>query len=205
MKVLYIESKYKNLELDLKEKEISKLPSKLILAYSIQYKDIAIKIQKLLEKNKIIVSELKQVLGCSTLSTTLPILLIGSGRFHALNLYLQSPQIFILNGNKIEQINKQEIKRLENKKRAALLNFLSADNVGILVTTKPGQENLNLAFKLKQKIEKKDKNAWIFIANNIDLSQFENFNIGSWVNTACSGLSNDNPKIINYANIMNII
>ncbi|MFA5259230.1 MAG: diphthamide synthesis protein [Candidatus Pacearchaeota archaeon] len=205
MKVLYIESKLKNLEdFSLPSTEIAKLPKKLFLAYSIQYKSLAQKIKKQLEENKIKIVQFSQVLGCSKISSTNPVLLIGAGRFHAINLYLQAPEVYVLDNNLIASISKKEIELQKNKRRAALLKFIRAENIGILVTTKPGQENVAQATALRERLMKKGKNAFIFISNNLDIAQFENFNIDSWVNTACSGLSYDNPLIINYSEILNV-
>ncbi len=202
MKIMYIESKLKNLKSELIEQEIKKLPKNLVLAYSIQYKELAEQIKKQLEKNKIKI-KIQQVLGCSRInnSSNLPILFIGSGRFHALNLYLQSSNIYVLENNKIIKVPEQEINSLIIKRKSSLLKFLNADNLGILVSAKPGQENLNQALELRQKLIKKGKKAWIFISNNIDINQFENFNINSWINTACPGLSYDNPHIINSSEL----
>ena len=197
MKVLYIESKQKNLNIKLSKAEIKKLPKKIFLAYSIQYKDLAISYRKELEKNKIKVEKFQQVLGCSKINTNLPILLVGTGRFHAINLYLQAPRVYLLEGNKIMKIHSDEIEKIKAKRRTALMKFLKEDNIGILVTTKPGQEKLNQAIKLKKKLKKQGKTPYIFLSNDIDPSQFENFNIESWVNTACPGLTNDNPSILN--------
>jgi 2-(3-amino-3-carboxypropyl)histidine synthase len=208
MKVLYVESKLKDIEFGLNEKEIKKLPKKLFLAYSIQYVDLAKSIKKDLIEKGISVSGFEQVLGCSKINSKVPILLIGSGRFHAINLYLQAPAVYLLEGKKIVKISNEEVDRIRAKKKASLVKFLSADRVGILVTTKPGQENLNQAIKLKKILEKGGKNigeegkeVYIFLSNNIDTNQFENFDIQSWVNTACSGLGNDNPNIINIDEI----
>jgi len=202
MKILFIESKLKNIEKStLSNKEIAKLSKKLFLAYSIQYKELAYNIAKQLKKQGIKIEKIQQVLGCSKINTNLPILLIGTGRFHAINLYLQSPIIYMLENNKIIQIPKQEIERLRAKRKTALIKFLKADNIGILVSTKPGQNQLNKATKLKQKLKKQGKNPYIFISNNIDTNQFENFQIDSWINTACPGLAIDNPNIINLTEL----
>ena len=204
MKVLYIESKLKNSDINLSDSEINKLSKKIFLVYSIQYKDLAIIIKKQLQSKGIKITQFQQVLGCSKINNTkLPILLIGQARFHALNLFLQAPEIYVLDNNIIAKISENEINSLKNKRKTAQIKFLNANNIGILVSTKPGQENLNLALKLKQKLNKKGKQAFIFLSNSIDISQFENFNIDSWVNTACSGLSLDNPDIINFSEIPN--
>jgi 2-(3-amino-3-carboxypropyl)histidine synthase len=197
--ILYIPAIQKNLDIKINKSEIAKLPKKIILAYSIQYKELAETIKKQLTKNKIKIEKSQQVLGCSKISNknNLPILLISTGKFHAQNLYLQTPILYVLDNNKIIRIPESEIRKLRAKKKTALIKFLKAERVGILVSTKPGQENLKKAEKLKKELEKQSKQAYIFISNNIDISQFENFNIQSWINTACSGLAMDNPDIIN--------
>jgi len=205
MKVLFIESIQKNLKFDIPNKELNKLPRRIFLAYSIQYKELAKQIKKQLEKNKIKISKFQQVLGCSKISTKLPLLFIGTGRFHAINLYLQSPEIYLLENKKIIKIPSIQINKIKAKRRTALMKFLSAKNIGILVTTKPGQEQLKQTKKLKQKLLKKGKKVYIFLSNNIDINQFENFNIQSWINTACPGLSIDNPQIINHSEVLEYI
>tara|TARA_Y100000034_G_scaffold92668_1_gene112023 strand:+ start:3200 stop:3820 length:621 start_codon:yes stop_codon:yes gene_type:complete len=197
--ILFIPAIQKNLDIKINKSEIKKLPKKLFLAYSIQYKELAENIKSQLTKNKIKVIKQQQVLGCSKISNknNIPILLISTGKFHAQNLYLQTPILYVLENNKIIKIPESEIRNLKAKKKTALIKFLKAERVGILVSTKPGQENLNRAVKLKKQLEGKGRQAYVFISNNIDITQFENFNIQSWINTACSGLSMDNPDIIN--------
>ncbi|MFA7708200.1 MAG: diphthamide synthesis protein [Candidatus Pacearchaeota archaeon] len=205
MKTLYIPTIQKNLAFKLSQQEITKLPKKLFLVYSIQYQELASNIAKQLEKNNIKIQQKQQVLGCSNISNknNLPILLIGTGRFHAENLMLQTPILYVLEDNKIIQIPQSEINSIKAKKQTALIKFFKADKLGILVSTKPGQESLNKAIKLKKQLEtqKNPKQAYIFISNNIDIAQFENFNISSWVNTACKGLAMDNPNIINMEDL----
>ncbi len=204
MKVLYIESRYKSdpvILSKLSQTEIAKLPKKIFLAYTIQYNQIALFVKKQLEKNNIKIGKFQQVLGCTKISTKLPILLISSGEFHAVNLFLQSPIIYTLENNKIHQIPLKEIKKLKAKRKTTLIKFLNAKRLGILVTTKYGQENLEKALKLKEKLKKQDKESHIFLANNIETSQFENFDIDSWINTACLGLSNDSLNIINMSEL----
>jgi diphthamide biosynthesis enzyme Dph1/Dph2-like protein len=94
MKILFIESSYRNQDISLSQKQILKLPKSIFLAYSLQYKALAEKIKKQLEENNIKIIEFQQVLGCSKIKTTLPILLISSGRFHAQNLMFQTKFIF---------------------------------------------------------------------------------------------------------------
>jgi diphthamide biosynthesis enzyme Dph1/Dph2-like protein len=203
MKILYIESKLKNKDLILSINDISLLPHDIEIVYSIQYKNLAISIKKELESHNIKIHDLRQVFGCSKIGSKHPILFIGSGLFHVLNLFLQAKKIFILESNHIKEISSNDIEMFKNHKKASLLRFYSSKKVGILITTKPGQKiNNNILLKLKKKLENQGKEVYFFLSNNIDINQFENFNIDSWINTACPGLSYDNPKIINYKEII---
>jgi 2-(3-amino-3-carboxypropyl)histidine synthase len=195
MKTLFIPAKIKTEINKGKIKSLSKkLPQNIAIAYSIQYRDIAFEIKKLLP-NKI--TKLIQVLGCSKLSfpkTTQAVVLIGSGKFHALSLACETHlPIYILQQNKLSKITELEIESLKKRKKASYLKFLNADKVGILISTKPGQENLQKAIDLSKKI--KHKKSYLFISNNINTSEFENFGLESWVNTACPRLDMDFPII----------
>ncbi|MBD3253311.1 hypothetical protein GF386_06260 [Candidatus Pacearchaeota archaeon] len=201
MKIMHIPAVQK-INFKLEEKQIEKLPRRLFLAYSIQYKNLALSIKKQLSSNNIKVSDFQQVLGCSKIKTKLPILLISTGKFHVQNLMLQNSEIYILENKKITKILPKEIERLRAKRKTAYLKFLKAEKIGILVSTKQGQENLKQALKLKKQL-KKSKEVFIFLTNNLDVNQFENFNVDSWINTACPGLSFDNPDIINYYELPN--
>jgi len=200
-RILYIESTQKNLDTGLDKAEISKLPKKLFLAYSVQYKHLAENIRKQLKKESIKIKGFQQVLGCSKIKTNFPVLLVSTGKFHAQNLFLQTPILYILENDKVVQIHEKDVEAQRIRRKTALLKFLKADRIGILVSTKPGQEKLNEAIKLKANLEKKGKQAYIFISNNIDLNQFDNFDIQAWANTACPGLCMDSPSIINIEDI----
>jgi diphthamide biosynthesis enzyme Dph1/Dph2-like protein len=204
MKILYLEAKkpHNNAELQINPKCFKELPKTLFIAYSIQYKELAQKIKQLLSKKSYNITAFKQVLGCTQLKTNSAILLIGSGKFHALGLALQNKgPVYIYNNNTITQIPKKDIELLKKRKQAALAKLIMARKVGILVTTKPGQNKSNLAQKLKKQLEKHNKQAYIFISNNINLQELENFKIQSWINTACPGLTYDHPNILNILDL----
>jgi 2-(3-amino-3-carboxypropyl)histidine synthase len=131
---------------------------------------------------------------------------VGSGRFHALNMALQGYEVYIYNNSMLNKITKEDIKKLKENRQAAINNFLHSSSIGILVSTKPGQQNLRKAQEIKKKIEKKypEKNTSIFISNNINTGELENFQIDAWINTACPGLANDSKKIINSEDLLNL-
>ena len=199
MKTIFIPAKIKTKVNKKKIKSLSgQLPENIAIVYSIQYRDIAFEIKKLLPNN---ITKIAQILGCSKPSfpkTTQAVVLIGSGRFHALSLASETNiPIYILEKDKLSKIPESEIESLKKSRKASYLKFLNADKVGILISTKPGQENLKKATDLSRKI--KDKKSYLFISNNINTSEFENFGLESWVNTACPRLDFDS-SVINIDN-----
>ena len=167
-----------------------------------QYEDIALKIKDFLSKDHKITSFI-QILGCSKPNfskNTQAVLLITDGKFHGISLALQAKlPIYILYKNKLTKISEQDIEILEKKQKTSYLKFLNADKIGILISTKPGQQNLKKALETKNKI--KNKKSYLFISNNIDVNEFENFGLNSWLNTACPRLDMESNKIINVDNI----
>lgn len=199
MKILFIPAKI-NSTISRNKVLSLKLPKNITIAYSIQYQDIALKIKDILsKKNKVI--GMTQILGCSKpkfSKETNAVLLISSGRFHAISLAAESGlPIYILESNQLKKVSKEEIDSFNKKKTASYVRFLSTDKVGVLISAKPGQENLKKAISFKNNTKKK---TYLFISNNIDFREFENFGIKSWVNTACPRLDFDS-SIINLKDI----
>jgi diphthamide biosynthesis enzyme Dph1/Dph2-like protein len=200
MKTLFIPAKIKTEVNPEKIKLLSKeLPENIAIAYSIQYQDIAFEIKKSLSNN---ITKMVQVLGCSHPvfpKDTQAVVLIGSGRFHALALASKvNLPIYILEKNKLVKISELETTSIKNQRKAAYLKFLTAEHIGILVSTKPGQEKLKKAMDLKKTLE--NKKSYLFISNNLDVSEFDNFGLQSWVNTGCPRLDMD-ASIINIEEI----
>ncbi len=195
MKIMFVSAKTKS---EINGKKISqlKLPKKIAIAYSIQFKEIAEKVLKILSANHKI-TLIIQVLGCSSPkfpSETEAILLLSTGKFHAVSLAFESKiPVYVLEENNLKKISKEEIDLLDKKRKTSYLKFLNADKIGILVSTKPGQENLTKAVSFKSKL--KDKKSYLFMGNNIDINEFENFGINSWVNTSCPRMDFDSSVI----------
>jgi diphthamide biosynthesis enzyme Dph1/Dph2-like protein len=199
-KTLFIPAKSKH---KIKLPDISGLPKNLALVYSIQFKDQAEKIKEKISKSKNLVL-FAQVLGCTQLKApkkAQAILLIGQGKFHAAGLAIENKiPVYIINSRKIEKITSQDIKKIEQKQKIAYLKYLNADKIGILVSAKPGQQNFKKALRLKK--DQKSKDSYLFIANELNTNEFENFpQINSWINTACRRMDMNSTSIIN----MNIL
>ncbi len=200
MKTLFIESKY-NKPIKIKEDMIRKLKGNIGLVSSIQFIDALPDIKEQLEKEKDIVPIIAgQVLGCNVKNAEKikdrvdSFLYIGDGQFHPLGIAIKTKkQVFTLSpfNNRFNKIRKKDIEDYEKRKKAAMVRFLHAETVGILVSTKPGQH-----FQTDKigNLEKKypNKKFYIFISDTIDYRQFENFPfIQAWVNTACPRIEED--------------
>lgn len=204
MKVLYVPSKY-NLSFSLKNIKTKKMPNILGLITTIQHIGSLKKIKNFLEnqKKKAIIGG--QILGCDMSAAAFiqhkvqAFLYIGSGKFHPLQLALTTNKpIFIFNplNEQFSELDKKQIQKIKARKKSQKIKFLSADIYGILVSTKPGQNKFKKAQKLKNKLEKQNKKAYIFLFNDFDINQIENFpKIECWINTACPGLSLENPFV----------
>lgn len=139
-----------------------------------------------------IITGFSQVLGCSKppfSKDTQAVLLISSGRFHAISLALETNLPIYIYDRKLSKISEKEIEELRKKKKVAYLKFLNAEKIGIIISTKPGQENLTPALRIKKNL--KNKKSYLFIGNEINPKEFENFPISSWLNTACPRLDFD--------------
>lgn len=209
MKKLFIPVMSKNTEVFNINEISKKLPKNIAIAYSIQFKKLAINIRDYLEKNKAHkITLFTQVLGCSKINSknAQALLLIGQGRFHALGLAIgmdssKSIPIYIYEAGKLVKMAESDVSNMQKRQKVAYMKYLNANNVGIMISTKPGQNRLNKAIKMKNSI--KNKNSYLFIANNINPSEFENFpEIKSWINTACPRMDlTDNNSLINMDKI----
>ncbi len=196
-------------------KYVLKLPSRVGLVTTVQFigqiKEIKLQLEK--EGKKVFLGKGKhtkyksQVLGCdvqSAISVSDKVdafFYIGSGMFHPTAISLKTKKdVFTFNPltNKFNKVDRKEAEKINKRKKGALIKFLSSKEIGVIVTTKPGQEQLKEAFELKNKF--KDKNFYFLIFNTIDFCQLENFPfIECFVNTACHRIALDDSIKINKA------
>ncbi|MCX8194309.1 MAG: 2-(3-amino-3-carboxypropyl)histidine synthase subunit [Candidatus Pacearchaeota archaeon] len=213
MKILFLPSKaLSTFSLDsflYISKSIPKDIRQIGLVSTAQYLHLLPKIKRQLEVQgkRAIIKGNGQILGCNVTNATKIqdkvscFLYVGSGKFHPLAIALALKKlkpIFIYNPNTNEfsRLNEKEIQAALARKKAAKVKFLSAKTLGILVSTKRGQQRLKEAEKLKEKLEKQGKKCYLFVANDIDLNQLENFpQVEAWINSACPGLSIEDPFI----------
>ena len=114
-------------------------------------------------------------------------LYIGSGRFHPLGLALKTEKpVYVLDMEKNEITDIKELKEKFLKQRYATIAMAKdAEKYGIIVSVKPGQMNLDLAKKIKEKLEKKSKKAYILILNEVKPYKLLGIDVDCYINTAC--------------------
>ncbi|MDD3263707.1 MAG: diphthamide synthesis protein [Candidatus Nanoarchaeia archaeon] len=215
----------KNLLTFLNENNLNK---KIEFIGSIQYLDLVKEINDFFNKNKdFIVSSTKfafakensQILGCSyqtKLKEDVTYIVVGDGIFHpgALIYNNQVKKEIVLFDIFKKEFNVVDFLKEYNKylimidKMKTL--FSKSRNIGIFVSTKPGQSYIENAKTLKKRLENIGKNVYLFISNNIDSNEFMNFNyIDFIINTACPRIFTDDferyEKIINYFEFVNEI
>jgi 2-(3-amino-3-carboxypropyl)histidine synthase len=214
MKTLFIEAKYTG-TINPEKIKTDKLPDKLGLVTSVQFADYLKEIQSYLENKgkKVVIEKARQkypgqVLGCDQSAAKKiaaevdAFLYIGDGYFHPIGVKLKTGKdVFTFNpkSNEFKKIEKRDIEKIKMKRKAQLIKFHSSKEIGIIVSTKPGQNRLKEAELLEKKFPEKD--FYLILFDNIDYSQLENFNfIECWINTACPRIEED-IKVLNIDEI----
>lgn len=174
------------------------LPKKFFIAYVIQYKNLAHELKNKLE-NKFDILGFRQVLGCSKIEQQDAILLVGGGKFHALNLLKYAKHVIVFNGEQTIELDAKDKIETEKADKARFSQFLHANNIGMLVSTKKGQFNLEAVLHAKKTLESKfpDKKFNLFMFETLSYSEFENFPVDFWINFSCPGIEHDYKKVIN--------
>lgn len=209
MKTVFVPVKYKG-KISLPEKLINLLPKRIVLATTIQFIDFVKEIKKQLKNKKIILfrgrsKTLGQILGCDLFKIKKnfdAFLFIGDGLFHPQALlYFNQKPVFCFNplNERFFVLGEKEFEKIKKQIEAARIKFLYAQKTGVLVSLKPGQKQLNLALKIKRVLEKKGKEAYLFIGDTLDLKELDNFSfIQVWINTACPRIFEDDKRIVNW-------
>ena len=79
---------------------------------------------------------------------------------------------------------------LQQKLSIIMPVYNEAKTIGVLVSTKPGQNRFSAAQKLKNSLIGK-KETFIFVANEIKPDYFIGYNVDVWVNSACLRIAED--------------
>lgn len=208
MKHFFVETKYDG-KIKLTKQLLEQLPSKISLALPIQFIPQLNDLLSQLKNKKVKLhqsphSSIKgQILGCDILpqEESEAHLYIGDGKFHPTALlYRDNLPVYTFNpfNNEIKVYNQDFLKRLQGQIRGLQAKLYTSQKIGILVSTKSGQNRMVKAQDLKKELEKRGKDVYLFIGDSISNFYLEDFNfIEVWINTAC-------PRIIEDLKALNI-
>jgi 2-(3-amino-3-carboxypropyl)histidine synthase len=170
------------------------------LVTSVQHVGELAKAKKIIEKmgKKAVVGG--PVLGCdqtnakSIAGKVDEFLFIGSGRFHGLGvMYATEKKVLLADpySHKIEgldpmQVYKEKYIRKEKAQNAMVF--------GVIVGTKPGQKKMDVAERVKKKLEKKGKRAYLIVMNEITPERLDYLPFDAYVVTACPRIVIDDWK-----------
>jgi len=215
MNKIFIETRY-NGKIELSKKLIEEMPSKVMLAGTVQFVGFLDEIRKKLVAYGKEVYFFKsaherypgQILGCDGFKVKQDVdcfLYIGTGEFHPRALLVNDKPVFRYNplSEKWDRFGKKELEEEKLKKKVSLVKFLSVDKVGIIVSLKEGQKELQGRVKVvKEKLEGEGKEVYLFMANEVREEELENFNfIEVWLNTACPRIADDSKEIVNLRDL----
>jgi 2-(3-amino-3-carboxypropyl)histidine synthase len=132
-----------------------------------------------------------QVLGCSFEAARIPgiseVLFVGTGVFHPLGVQLATGAHVValdpLSGTAVEA----DAGKFLRKRHALIEKARSARHIGILVSTKPGQNRFALARYLLSLCDR----AYLVFMDEVSPDELLNLGFGAYVNTACPRLAYD--------------
>jgi 2-(3-amino-3-carboxypropyl)histidine synthase len=205
MKKLFIEARYKE-KVKWEWIKADKIPDRVGLISSVQFVHLLQEVKKYLESKgkkvfleKGIQKHKGQVLGCEQSSATRIgalvdcFLYIGDGRFHPVGVSLKTGKdvyIFDPISARFDKVWKKDLEKVKMQRKAQLLKFYSSKVIGVIVSTKKGQNRIEKARELSKRFP--DKDFFIFLFDNIDYNQLENFNfVECWINAACPRIEED--------------
>ncbi len=118
----------------------------------------------------------------------------GGGIFHPLGALLQTTKPFLIVDpfqNRTWRMDEMR-ETYRKRSRGKVLTSLKAKSFGILVSTKNGQYNMNLATILKKRIEASGLTAAVLVSGTLDFESINNMlEFDAFVNTACPRIAID--------------
>ncbi len=138
-----------------------------------------------------------QVLGCNFRAALVDceeFLYIGGGMFHPLGVAIATGKRVIAADPFIVQAVEVSPEKFLRKRGGYVARAMDARVLGIIVSTKSGQNRMMLALKLKELAEKHGKEAFIILMDLVTPEQLLAFKADSYVNTACPRITIDDAE-----------
>jgi len=206
MKFIYVEAFYTG-TVKLPADFIKKLPKTIALFGAIQFLRSLDDVKKQLEKagKKVLILKTRhtrhagQLLGCNIDTFTENFdaaLYIGDGLFHPTALLLRNERsvwIYDPKSGDARELTQSEVETIKRKHKGALTRFLASTRIGVLVSTKPGQQYLKKALELEQRFP--EKKFYYLVFNTIEWDQLENFPfVQMYINSTCARIGFDDTN-----------
>ncbi|MBR9692767.1 hypothetical protein GOV07_02425 [Candidatus Woesearchaeota archaeon] len=206
MKLHFIPVKYKK-EVVLPQELIKKLPKKIVLFTTIQYHNQIDEWKKVLEKKGKQVHMFKpkhavadgHLLGCGIEKWDVDadaFLYVGDGLFHPKALVINNElPVYCYDPKRehFEIMKDADIELAKKKQKAAMSTFLMKQKIGVLITTKYGQQRLQMSMQLKEKYP--DKDFYFLLFDTLDWNSLEDFPfLECFINTMCPRIGLDDTN-----------
>jgi 2-(3-amino-3-carboxypropyl)histidine synthase len=153
-----------------------------------------------------------QILGCDVSAATKiereveAFVYFGGGLFHPLGaLILTNKPFFVIDPFQRKVFEITNLRKKYKKISNAKISIASqAKTFGILVSTKPGQFNLEVALKIKEDLKKIGREGFLLVANTFDFNEISNFDVEAFINTSCPRVSLEEGNRIENKPILSV-
>ncbi|MCE8422822.1 MAG: diphthamide biosynthesis enzyme Dph2 [Candidatus Methanoperedens sp.] len=135
-----------------------------------------------------------QVLGCNFTAARIDceeILYIGSGVFHPLGIVIATKKKVVAADPYLNEAVDIDPERFLRKRGGYIAKSMDASVFGIIVSTKSGQNRMELAMGLKELAKKHGKKAFIIQIDIVTPDQLLALKADAYVNTACPRITID--------------
>jgi len=123
-------------------------------------------------------------------------LLLGGGRFHAIGLRLSTgkPVIIIDPERSKAVVEDIDIEAFERRRFLVIMEISKAKSIGILVSSKPGQNRMSLARRLLSAVREGDRDGHIVVLDEVTPDSLLNLGFDAYVSTACPRIALDDAE-----------
>jgi 2-(3-amino-3-carboxypropyl)histidine synthase len=120
-------------------------------------------------------------------------LMLGGGRFHAIGLRLSTGKpVVILDPERSAAIAEEiDLDAFKRKRYATIQAISKAKSIGIIVSSKPGQERMSLARRLLSSTIDSKREGHIVILDEISPDALLNLGLDAYISTACPRIALD--------------
>jgi len=144
------------------------------------------------------------ILGCNFSSVSRDagaVVFVGTGTFHPIGISISTRKpVYSLDPISMTLTSPNEISTMADKliRRRFYLITASrdAENFGILVSKKPGQNRMDVALNIRKKLEEMGKKSYIIVADTIQPDMLRDFGkLDCFISTACPRIALDDHEM----------